>query len=530
MKQFKSCRFLAVLFLLLAGQSSNTRGHDITGYQPLGVTGFLAPFGLSSQHTYTEVWGEGDFAFLGSMSDGVAIIDVSDGTSPSLASSYHSPDLVDVSDVKSKNGIGFFASANGGGIHIVDITDPIQPTRIAQLNSLAVQGFDNVSELAVEDHYLFAVSATSPSVKVFDISDAANPSFFREFTTPETVGLNDIQVTDNRVYVAGLAGKDGAGAVFVYERSEVVDQSVSPTEIGRISSGSNTASLFVNENTNHLLATQQELGGKISVWNIEDITNPNQLVAADISEFALNSFSTGEVVVDGQIAYVAWYEAGFQILDLDNLATDGTLQLLGGYDTSPFSNPLDGLVGNRSVFPFLGPDKVLLSDTEWGFFIVDATPALPLIGDIDGNGQLDANDIDQLTIAIQNGNTSASLDLDGDGSVSLEDRTFLISEIMGSSFGDTNLDGSFDSTDLVRVFISGTYEDDIDFNSSWAEGDWNGDRDFSSGDLIAAFSAGNYEDTSGSQTVPEPAGILIGGIFGLALHVYTYRRKRNDRD
>ena len=58
--------------------------------------------------------------------------------------------------------------------------------------------------------------------------------------------------------------------------------------------------------------------------------------------------------------------------------------------------------------------------------------------------------------------------------------------------GDSNLDGKFDSSDLVAVFSAGEYEDGIDGNSEWAEGDWNNDGDFDSSDLVLAFQSGNY--------------------------------------
>lgn len=58
--------------------------------------------------------------------------------------------------------------------------------------------------------------------------------------------------------------------------------------------------------------------------------------------------------------------------------------------------------------------------------------------------------------------------------------------------GDANLDGVFNSSDLVQVFTYGEYEDEVIGNSSWESGDWNGDGDFGTGDLVAAFTTGNY--------------------------------------
>ena len=59
--------------------------------------------------------------------------------------------------------------------------------------------------------------------------------------------------------------------------------------------------------------------------------------------------------------------------------------------------------------------------------------------------------------------------------------------------GDVNRDGKFDSSDLVRVFQSADYEDDIQGNSSFDQGDWNLDGDFNSSDFVLAFQIGHYE-------------------------------------
>ena len=58
--------------------------------------------------------------------------------------------------------------------------------------------------------------------------------------------------------------------------------------------------------------------------------------------------------------------------------------------------------------------------------------------------------------------------------------------------GDSNLDGIFNSTDLIVVFQAGEYEDGIANNSSWGTGDWNGDGEFDTADLVYAFQAGTY--------------------------------------
>ena len=62
----------------------------------------------------------------------------------------------------------------------------------------------------------------------------------------------------------------------------------------------------------------------------------------------------------------------------------------------------------------------------------------------------------------------------------------------GVTIGDVNLDGRFDSQDIVLVFQAAEYEDDKENNSSWYEGDWNCDGEFDSSDLVEAFKNGGF--------------------------------------
>jgi hypothetical protein len=61
--------------------------------------------------------------------------------------------------------------------------------------------------------------------------------------------------------------------------------------------------------------------------------------------------------------------------------------------------------------------------------------------------------------------------------------------------GDANLDGQFNTSDLILALQAGQYEDGVAGNSTWAEGDWNGDGEFDSHDLVLAFAYGAYVDT-----------------------------------
>jgi hypothetical protein len=115
------------------------------------------------------------------------------------------------------------------------------------------------------------------------------------------------------------------------------------------------------------------------------------------------------------------------------------------------------------------------------------------LGDFSGNGVLDAADIDLLSLEVRAGSNDPLFDLNGDAQVNEDDRVFWIRDLKRTSLGDADLNGEFNSSDLVLALAGGQYEDGVERNSTWESGDWNGDGDFTSADLIVALAAGAYE-------------------------------------
>ena len=100
--------------------------------------------------------------------------------------------------------------------------------------------------------------------------------------------------------------------------------------------------------------------------------------------------------------------------------------------------------------------------------------------------------VDSVCSAIHFDEFEASFDLNGDGNLTQVDLDFLVNDVLRTSAGDANLDGVFDSADLIQLLANGAYEDDIRGNSRWTDGDWNCDGDLDSHDLIVAFQQSRY--------------------------------------
>lgn len=102
-------------------------------------------------------------------------------------------------------------------------------------------------------------------------------------------------------------------------------------------------------------------------------------------------------------------------------------------------------------------------------------------------------DLDELTHAISDGGVDPKYDVDGNSTIDTFDRLFWVRHLKKTSFGDANLDGLFNTEDLIQVFQAGQFADGIIGNSTWSDGDFGGDFEFDTDDLVLAFQTGSYE-------------------------------------
>ena len=106
----------------------------------------------------------------------------------------------------------------------------------------------------------------------------------------------------------------------------------------------------------------------------------------------------------------------------------------------------------------------------------------------------------------------------------------MIDNQFNTYFGDANLDGEFNTRDMVVVFVAGQYEDESSGNSTWTTGDWNGDAEFNSSDLVVAFADGGYEQgVRGSTATAVPEPLVWGPSLGCFVMASLRLRSRATR-
>ncbi len=160
-------------------------------------------------------------------------------------------------------------------------------------------------------------------------------------------------------------------------------------------------------------------------------------------------------------------------------------------DLAPWPTIADGT--GRSL-QRVSPTAFGNAATSW--IAASGTPGTPTLdsipGDLNGDGVANAADINALFVQMRSATPDLSFDLTGDGLVNEADRDELVLNLIGTTYGDANVDGIFNSSDFVHVFQIGEYEDAIDGNSTWEDGDWDGDADFTTADMVLAFQTGGY--------------------------------------
>lgn len=300
-------------------------------------------------------------------------------------------------------------------------------------------------------------------------------------------------------YVSGrddLADK----AISVFDGEVTIERCLlTNTDIGVETKGAGNSTPHTHINRTTIANTRVGISARD-----KDTPDPNVVITYNISNSIIDVRDGGDPVrtdyapADLHINYSSLVEAwnhpgsGTGNLHAQPLFVDAATH---DYHLHPDSPAIDA--GDPAATP--DPDGTRL---DLGYFPF-VRPA-PVPGDFNGDRFVDAQDIDLLSQAIRAGSTEPQFDLDGSGQLDQKDLQYMVRDLLHTTAGDANLDGAFNSDDLIQAFQGGEYEDNQPLNSGWATGDWDGDGEFISADLIVAFQAGRYELASPAAHAGDP--------------------------
>ena len=336
-----------------------------------------APFNIGlvgtydQANNYADIWGDGDFAYLARFGvNEINIIDISNPASPQLAATYDTGvGGASAQDVKVHNGL-MFVSLEGvnPGAQIVDVRDPFNPVKLTDVTVRPA-----VHNTFFEDGWLYVVDSEQNQIDIVDLRnydpDSAPTVISSSAYRMLNVGnqfVHDITVQDDRLYASAW------DSIRIYDVSNLASQA--PVFMGSAQGNAVHAAWPTGDNQ-FLVVSEERAGGGLTLYELDDNGTTVTLTLSDTLVLdSSRAFSVHNPVVVGNTLYASWYEAGLQVLEI-NPAT-GTWDVVASYDTSLFTGANGFFDGNWGVYPFLGSDRVLVSDIQNGLFVLDVDPNL----------------------------------------------------------------------------------------------------------------------------------------------------------
>lgn len=265
-----------------------------------------------------DVHGDGDLLVAAGRVSGSSffVFDIADPTQPRLLADVQGEGFV--KDVKVHEGRLYTqgeceecggdeakqAAYDGIGVRLFDLADPAAPRRLGTLQG---EGFGepyfSVHNLTWSADHLYLSDNGLDAMPIVDVSDPTRPVEVARYTPPEG-NVHDQTVVGDRAYVAWWRGfavldvTDPASPVVLAEHSDpelLAVHNVWPTADG-----------------NHLLVSSEVPTGHMTVFDISDLDAIHY-----VGDFGPYPFDViHNIVVQGDYAFVSWYEQGLVVVDL----------------------------------------------------------------------------------------------------------------------------------------------------------------------------------------------------------------------
>jgi hypothetical protein len=237
---------------------------------------------------------------------GLTVFDVSDPRNPVLTTSISLPGDNFWNGVWAR-GNALYVASNDAGTLVYDISNPAAPVFVRGLPT----GDFGVHTVLVDGDRLYAM-VPNTGTHVYDVSEPLNPVLRTIISMPEDVaqgGPHDAFAYGNRLYIS-----NAFGGYFVMDVTDLDDvrhlgQYLRP-DFGFAHHSA------VGTFTGRTLAFE---GGEFhsSHLRVLDVTDPARIVK--IGEFRMRPVtSIHNLILRGNLVYVAWYHEGLRVLDVSN--------------------------------------------------------------------------------------------------------------------------------------------------------------------------------------------------------------------
>ncbi len=365
---------------------------------------------------YADVWSmrrNGKYYALlgqnnGVISVGVDVIDVTDPAKPIRAGRWYwgggGPAATDLADVQvNAAGYGAISSDNGGGVFIVDFRAPSNPITLHRIypgmNCNATPGLEcdgAVHNVWMNGDFVYLMHWTTPKLRVFRWATKGvpeKPTYVRTIVASlgsKQFGVHDLSVKGGIMVLScsdpypGSLPASGATLVYDVGRGHISGASASnPLFLGGLETGSKTHTNWIADDGIHVYVTRETEGAGVQILKLNGKAAPTKVgeitpAAAGITDPRVVPHNP---VVMGNHLYVSWYTEGLQVFDITNPRVPVKVGSHDVYKNPILSNSsLAPYRGYWGVDPFLGNDRILVSDMATGLHVLHLTPnVVPIV-------------------------------------------------------------------------------------------------------------------------------------------------------
>lgn len=301
---------------------------------------------------YNDIWGYTDgtreYALIGT-GTGTAFYNVTQPQSPNLVGFIPGPNST-WRDMKTYSHYAYIVTEGGGGMQIVDLANPEQPTLLQTWGTARWRNAHNI-QIDTQTGVAYVVGTNNGMVVVNLASNPANPTFIANWRESY---LHDIHVQHGLGHACAI--NEG-----LYKILDVSN----PANIQTISAvrtpGHATHASWVDAQDQVAALADETSNGHLSLWDISDPVHP-----ALIAEYNARQGSIiHNVFVRDSIVHCSYYTEGYRAVDISDPTRPTEV---GYYDTWPGTGGgFDGLWG---CYPYTNSGAIYLSDRTTGLYIV----------------------------------------------------------------------------------------------------------------------------------------------------------------
>lgn len=398
---------------------------DLLSYMPseeVGGTGSNDVWGWVDPQTGVE------YAILGRKS-GTAFIDISDPINPVFLGNLPASGANSTwRDIKVANNHAYIVSeAPGHGMQVFDLTQlgSIDVPPVEFIESAHYDGFSKAHNLVMneETNTLYAVGTNTfeGGLHIMDVSDPLYPTLIGEYSADGYT--HDAQVV---VYTGPDENFQGSEIAFACNENTVTIADVSdPSDTYTISATSYDNSQYTHQGwlteDQHYFLVGDELDEYYNgvntttfIWDVAELSNP-ELIGTFVS--STPAIDHNLYIVDN-LCYHSNYRAGLRITSIANVA-QGQMEEVAFFDVYP-DNDNAHFNGTWSNYPFFPSGIIAVSNIEGGIFFVMPTTESGCPADFNDDLVVSVADLLQLITEFSCVG-SCNTDLNNDSAVNVDD-------------------------------------------------------------------------------------------------------------